>query len=320
MKSFNQVGKLALGAFSIVIATLVSPVSQAHTVSHTAKDSKKEVKLCDFAPQNDLNIPAGLEMMGEGIDEATFNAVIDRVLKVYQPLVAQKGGKLQVTRKWSDGTVNASATRTGKVWNLNMYGGLARYKTMTADGFAMVMCHELGHHMGGFPRTKGLLGSSWASNEGQSDYFATMKCFRRVYGEDDNVAIVKPMDVPQLVTATCTKTWKSQKEIALCERSAMTSLVLANTLYTLGRSSATPREPANAPAFNTPTTASVSQTDNSHPLAQCRLDTYFSGALCGIAFTEDFAQDNAIGGACAEEKGDKFAFRPHCWYKPGSKR
>ncbi|MBS1958360.1 MAG: hypothetical protein JST80_02715 [Bdellovibrionales bacterium] len=320
MNSF-KVGMLALYAFTAFACVLVNPVvASAHVHKQATKTDKVE-KLCDFAPQNDVNIPAGLEMHGDGIDETTFNAVIDKVSSFYSPIIASKGGKLNVNRKWTDGTVNASATRQGKTWTVNMYGGLARFQGMTSDGFAMVMCHELGHHLGGFPRVKGIFGiNSWASNEGQADYFATMKCFRRVFENEDNVDALSNVSVPEAVTEACSKTFKSQKEIALCQRAGMTSKVLADTLYALGRRGSPSREPATAPSFTTPSTAEVSTTDNDHPLAQCRLDTYMAGAICGMPYTEDFAQDNATGGACAEERGDKYAFRPHCWYKVGKRK
>ena len=70
-------------------------------------------------------------------------------------------------------TVNANASQRGRTWIVNMYGGLARRPEITPDGFAMVLCHELGHHMGGFPFVSG-----WAANEGQSDLFATLSCGR----------------------------------------------------------------------------------------------------------------------------------------------
>ena len=74
------------------------------------------------------------------------------------------------------------------------------------------------------------------------------------------------------------------------------------------------------PSFDTPDTSSVSTTDDSHPAAQCRLDTYFNGSACGVAFSEDFGAKDAITGACAEEKGDTMGFRPECWYHPSNKR
>ena len=135
--------------------------------------------LCEgFLPPNDMKIPVG-DFRAKGIQEEMFNSVLDRVQAVYGPIVAQHGGELVINRKWDDPTVNANAQRYGSRWIINMYGGLARHPAVTPEGFATVACHELGHHLGGFPKIWGLFGS-WASNEGEADYFATLKCLRLV--------------------------------------------------------------------------------------------------------------------------------------------
>ncbi len=276
-------------------------------------------KSCVFAPKNDLKIAVGEKSKrGAGIDEATYNSMIDRVENFYKPIVAAKGATLVFNRMWTTDTVNSTAHQSGKKWYVDAYGGLARYPIMTADAEAAVLCHEMGHHIGGFPKGKGVFGtSSWASNEGQADYFATMKCFRRVFENDDNVSVMSNVTIPKEVTKGCENTFKSQKEIALCERESMAGKVLAQVLWELGRgSSKVAGEPSAAPSFETPSTATVSTTDDQHPLAQCRLDTYFNGSICGMAATDDFGVSDAATGACAEEKGDKYGFRPRCWFKP----
>ena len=54
------------------------------------------------------------------IDEAAFNKIIDDIGKIYSPMVAKKGGKLTFIRNWSDGTVNAYASRKGNIFNVAM--------------------------------------------------------------------------------------------------------------------------------------------------------------------------------------------------------
>jgi hypothetical protein len=93
-----------------------------------------------------------------------FNAVIDKVEAVYAPIVESMNGRLSVIRKWDDGTVNAYAQRSGKTWKVSMFGGLARHEAITEDGFALVVCHEVGHHLGGAPKKAGWF-STWATNE-----------------------------------------------------------------------------------------------------------------------------------------------------------
>jgi hypothetical protein len=282
--------------------------------------------LCVFAPENTMHIPVGANKDGSGLDEATYNSAVDKVENYYKPIVAAAGGVLTINRMWTDDTVNSQARRTGKNWYIDAFGGLARYNIMTYDAEVAVLCHEMGHHLGGFPKFSSLfgMGSSWAAVEGQADYFATSKCFRRVFANDDNATAMTGVQIPQEVNAGCSRTFKSQTEIALCQREAMAGKLLADILWNLGRgntAAAAPKdgggEPAVAPSFSTPSTDVVSKTNEQHPLAQCRLDTYFNGSICFVAATEDFGQKDGITGACAQEKGDAYGYRPNCWYKPG---
>ena len=92
-----------------------------------------------IVPENDIKIPANIKsIMNSNLDEAEFNAVIDKVTAIYAPIVSQMGGELNVVRNWDDGTVNAYASRRGGTWNVHMFGGLARHEAVTPDGFALL--------------------------------------------------------------------------------------------------------------------------------------------------------------------------------------
>lgn len=261
-----------------------------------------------FLPENDLHIPANIKRSG-GISEAQFNTVIDKVETIYSPIVSNMGAKLKINRKWDDGTVNANATRLGG-WMVNMYGGLARHEAITADGFALVLCHEIGHHLGGSPKVGNII-SRWASNEGQSDYFATLKCLRRVFNFDNNEAIVKKMkDVPRALTDACSSEYLWNKDFYLCVRSGMAGKSVA-ALFAALRSKPEAK-------FETPDSNVVSRTDDSHPAHQCRLDTYLQGALCDVSFNEDVSQRDEVKGTCHRSLGYTRGIRPLCWFKPKS--
>ena len=295
-------------------------------ITGTAFATRQSTELCVFAPANDLKISVSMQKASAtGLDEATYNSAVDLVENYYKPIVAAKGATLTINRMWTNDTVNSTAHRSGSSWQVDAYGGLARYPLMTKDGEIAVLCHEMGHHLGGFPRVKSIFGSnSWASNEGQADYFATMKCFRRVVANEDNVTLMASAVIPKEVKLGCQNTWHSAKEIAMCEREASATKVLAQVLWELGRGSsrkagkASSSEPATAPSYSTPSTAVVAKTNDQHPLAQCRLDTYFNGAICGADATEDFSQTEGKTGACAQETGASFGYRPTCWYKPAN--
>ena len=265
-----------------------------------------------FLPENDLYIPVGLKSIN-GISEAQFNEAIDKVEDIYAPVVSSMGGKLEIERKWTDGTVNAYAQQSGTSWKVAMFGGLARHETITQDGMSLVVCHELGHHIGGAPKKAGsIFGggvNAWASNEGQADYFATLKCLRKAFLNDDNVSIVAAMTVPKTLTDSCKKSMKRDREdTALCVRTGMAGKSVADLFSTLSKLPVT--------KFETPDTKVVSKTDDSHPKAQCRLDTYFQGSLCEINMNEDVSQKEEVKGTCHASLGHKTGTRPLCWFKP----
>jgi hypothetical protein len=258
-----------------------------------------------FAPENDLKI-SPWDKASNGMTEARFLKIIKSVSDVYAPIVASRGGTLKMNSDWNTSMVNARAVRKGNIWNVNMYGGLARHPLNTDDGFALVVCHELAHHLGGAPR----IGGSWVANEGQADYFGAMKCFKRVFEKEDNMAIVSKMTVDAEATAKCEMVYKNADEVALCQRVAMAGKALGNILSSLSDKATV--------ALGTPSKAVVSRTYDDHPAAQCRLDTYFQGALCDKSYDQDTSNNNPTIGTCVLRDGYIVGVRPLCWYKPGT--
>jgi hypothetical protein len=258
-----------------------------------------------FVPENNLKISVNAKRLG-GITEAQFNNAIERVEVLYAPIVAQQGGKLVIDRDWDDATVNAYAQRSGTNWMVNMFGGLARHETITEDGMSLVVCHEIGHHIGGAP-TKAY-GSAWASNEGQADYFSNLKCLRRTFLNDDNIAIVGAMNVPAALTNACAKAWTTAEDKAICVRGGMAGDSVAKLFASL-------RSQANPAKFDTPDASAVSSTNDNHPATQCRLDTYFQGSLCEVNFNDNVERTSEVAGTCHGSLGHKIGLRPTCWFK-----
>ncbi|MGZ3807332.1 MAG: hypothetical protein ACXVCE_04540 [Bacteriovorax sp.] len=255
-------------------------------------------------PKNNLRI-SQWDKDTNGMTEERFLAIIKSVSDVYEPIVSSRGGNLLMQNHWSDDEVNASALRSGSDWIVNMYGGLARHPMTTDDGFALVVCHELGHHIGGAPRAD----HSWPANEGQADYFGSMKCLRRVFEKDNNIRIVAKMSVDAEATKKCEMVYKSESEVALCQRVAMAGKSLGSVMASVSEG-----DPVN---FSTPDTSIVRYTYNEHPAAQCRLDTYFNGILCDKSYDQDTDYDDPAIGTCTAHEGYKVGVRPLCWYKPG---
>ncbi len=269
-----------------------------------------------FLPPNNRYVPVRREILdqtgapqGGGITQAEFDGVIASVEKLYAPIVKQLGGNLVIKKNWTDGTVNAYADREDGNWNLNMFGGLARSKETTIDGFLLVVCHELGHQIGGAPR---IGGTDWAANEGQADYWATLKCARRILQKQPNLRALPAVDAPDEVRSACRASFSVDNDAAICIRTSMGGLALARLLASLGGAT----DEKGMPTFMTPDTSQVSQTNDEHPEAQCRLDTYYAGATCPVAFNLDTDQSDPTINTCSQEKGSAVGFRPRCWYAP----
>lgn len=260
--------------------------------------------------ENSMYIPVGAKSAG-GLTEEQFNRVIDKVEKVYKPIIKEMGANLVIERKWDDGTVNAYARQSGSTWHVAMFGGLARHETITEDGFATVVCHEIGHHIGGAPKKSSWWGSSWASNEGQADYFGTSKCLRKMMENEDNATIVANMDIPAHVTKKCNANFTNAEDVTMCQRGSMAGLSLANLFRSL-------RNLSQELKFTTPDSNVVSSTNHNHPAPQCRLDTYFQGALCDVDHNTDVDQDDALIGTCNRVDNYVDGVRPKCWYKPSN--
>lgn len=253
-----------------------------------------------FMPPNEMSVPVG-DKNANDMTEARFNEIIDKVVAVYQPIFRKQMRYLHVVRNWKSDTVNAAAQKMLRLHFVMMFGGLARHNDVTDDAFALVVCHEIGHHLAGAPRYP----ARWASNEGQSDYWGAMKCFRRAFMNDHNVEIMADRDIPEIVTNKCQSSFKTPEEIALCQRTAMA-----------GKSLGTLLNRSKPVYFDRPDPNVVERTVHAHPAGQCRLDTYFQAALCTSAIDDGTSSRNPNKGVCSRQNGRTVGVRPLCWYKP----
>ncbi|MBX3039122.1 MAG: hypothetical protein KF789_00270 [Bdellovibrionaceae bacterium] len=273
-----------------------------------------------FMPPNGAHQMDRVERTSQ-ITEEQFNEIVDNVVKHWEPIAAAKGVKLVAHKLWNDSTVNAVAYQSGKTWNIEMYGGLARRPEVTPDGFALVVCHELGHHFGGYVFYGD---NNWASTEGQSDYWATNVCAKVVWGNEfrQNESFRRIRNVPPSVQQACGNAFPSNtNQQGWCVRAAAGGHSLASLLAALGRE--------KQPQFETPDTTVVTRTNTQHPRAQCRLDTYFAGSLCNKPFDLNVipgkghakgqnskdAEAESMKYTCFAVEGMKEAARPTCWFK-----
>jgi len=268
-------------------------------------------------PENDRRIQVR-SSEANNMTEEQYNQILQAFRNLYEPLFAQKELEFDLDGSWQSATVNAYADRAGRTARVTIFGGIARHKAITPDGLAAVICHEIGHHLGGAPKVRGWGSNPWASNDGQSDYFATLKCLRRyfkTFSPAQNVAIVnrlyqrRSFMADPLAAQECQKSFSDTEAQAICIRSTAAGISLATTLADLGKE--------KIPQLGTPDPSVVNVTSDRHPPAQCRLDTYFRGALCPISESEDVHDQNPYIGTCSSVNGaPELYHRPRCWFKP----
>lgn len=257
-----------------------------------------------FMPDNDLYKQDRFynghpeSKMSESILESEFDAAIQQVSDFYAPLIkATHGAELVFVNAWEDPTVNAYATQNGTQWEIHMFGGLARRPEITKDGFQLVACHEMGHHLGGFPYVQ-----DWAANEGQADYFSSLACGRALWKGELAKNAASAKTIPAYPKKQCDIAWRSTADRNLCYRLSQAGKSLADLLS--GRTA----------KYETPDKSVVASTNNAHPAGQCRLDTYLAGAVCAARW------DNEVI-PTTESESARYTCenRPRCWFKPAGK-
>lgn len=208
-----------------------------------------------FLPENFLWMEDGF--VNSNIDETDFNIMIDVASDLYQREAERRNETLTIIPRWSDSTVNAYMSRyKGKVV-VTMFGGLARRPEITAEGFALVICHELGHAYGGRPYINT---AEKIAAEGQADYNGAKVCMRRM-----DAALQFQYIPTEFGRETC-------RGDTTCEATLSAGESTASLLARLNLES--------KPSYQTPDRTIVSRTNLSYPRTiQCRMDTYLNGAL-----------------------------------------
>lgn len=257
-----------------------------------------------FLPKNNIRIPVGIKTSSE-LQELDTVKMLKKLENEFKPFALSYGANLVIKFDWQNAEVNAFANRPEpSTYQITMTGGFARFPGMTYDAYAMVFCHELGHHFAGAP----LKENSWASAEGQSDYWGSMKCLRKFFDTEDNHKSLQGKVIHPTVRKNCDAVYFNNHDRKICYRIS----IAAQRLTTLMNQMQKTIGPTN---FSTPNQKVVETTVLTHPDNQCRLDTYFQGILCDKDFTERTSENDYRQGTCTLEDNYKLGMRPSCWFK-----
>lgn len=262
-----------------------------------------DYKLNSCFPVSSIKYEVGNKSFNNGLSEEEFNQTIGIALSVFGPEIKKRFNKtLIIEKKWNEGTVDASATRDdldNPVVIMN--GGLARHPLMTKDAFLLLICHEIGHHLGGAPKSfrgnSGLRG--WSSAEGQADYFATSKCLPLFFKSGIDI---KSFDINQ--DSNDYKVALSKCRDNACARVTLAGLAVSRVFASMVNG--TPQ-----PQLTSRDATKVLKTIYNHPNPQCRLDTFLSGIYCELGPEVPFDSVDPKIGACLKDSGA----RPSCWFQ-----
>jgi hypothetical protein len=253
---------------------------------------------------------------------AITEAEARRALQVFQdtftPIVTGHGARLFTDLDYMFTTPGAMATRSmdQKRWFIKITGGVALFGSTTADTFTLILCHEMGHHLGGYPFFSHEQ-SEWAAAEGQADYWATQACAKKLWRNETEVNA----GFADLKETGCDTLHEDANETNLCKRIYHAVDIIADFE---GKTSQ-----GGMPSIKRRDTSVVKELFVSHPKAQCRVDSAHMGLRCPreFDFTTIPGRGNPLGqntissenearrSSCFTSDGFTAGTRPLCWFK-----
>lgn len=175
----------------------------------------------------------------------------------------------QIDFDWQQPYIGAGSLKPDEVFRVMLWGGLVRARYMNMGALSAILCHELGHALGGEPKQVGL---TWASAEGAADHFASTICLPRLYRalKRVNPHLLGTPSEP-IANSLCAR----QADPAECAWRFSSGIDLIQFLQVYYERDI----PFANPAKRAPE-APARTLDLSYPSYQCRMDIYVEGALC----------------------------------------
>ncbi|KHD89090.1 MAG: hypothetical protein OM95_04450 [Bdellovibrio sp. ArHS] len=174
------------------------------------------------------------------------------------------GKKLIIPYEWQSPYFAAFAQQKEDFMQISVWGGMVRAPGATKAALAAILCHELGHILGGEPRQT-IPGSDWASIEGQSDYYAASVCLPELLSA-----------YPDLVSSIDEDVKKVCEQNELCEKTLQAGVEMVRLLQKYSYREYTPV------SLFTPAPAASELIRNTYPSDQCRMDSFVQGSLCQL--------------------------------------
>lgn len=204
------------------------------------------------------------------VSEKDYLQLIADFQSAYLPQVIQKTGKpVLILNEWKNPYFSAYSFQRESYFQISLSGGTARAPGATQASLAAIVCHELGHIIGGEP-LQTIPGGEWASSEGQADFFAAKICLPNYFHRHPEAQTAGSTD-PEIM-----KTCHGNES---CESVAKTGFEVVSFFQ---RYSYHEYVPVRLETHEKPSTELIR---NKYPTDQCRLDTFVGGAICQLGLS-----------------------------------
>ena len=114
------------------------------------------------------------------ITEELFYLIPIKIYGLYQIQLTTLPYPFLFDFNWKSPFFGAGISHFENQYKLMILGGTTRIEEFSPDAYAALVCHEVGHLIGGEP-FQTIPGADWASSEGQADFFAASQCLPKYF-------------------------------------------------------------------------------------------------------------------------------------------
>lgn len=186
--------------------------------------------------------------------------------------VANASKPMSASFDWKQIYLGAGALLNDGNFTIMLWGGMVRAPFMNYGILASILCHEVGHRLGGKPHQIIQGEEHWSSAEGQSDHFAATVCLPKVY---QRLLKQHPKYLAQEVEPMASRICQNSLMKPQCIWTATSGIDMIQFLQVYYE-----RDIPFAQPDQTPKEIVTETLHSRYPSYQCRMEIFKAGASC----------------------------------------
>lgn len=209
-----------------------------------------------------------------GLQESDVLFLFRLLEKEYGNSIGNRTLSISADFNWLQPYMGAGSKMLDGEFSVMIWGGMVRAPFMNVGVLSSILCHEIGHRLGGPPHQIFDGKEDWSSAEGQSDHFAATQCLPKLYRILKNTSqSYLQQEKEDMSTKICKKVPLSER--AQCEWVATAGIDMIQFLQVYYNFDLPIPNPENSP------TEKVRETlHTQYPSPQCRMEIFKVGAAC----------------------------------------